>query len=66
MATIVFYGKVNGEKLETLLYETPIEAHKNTEWRKQVEQKCRELGAKDVRSVEYIGVEKPDFTKVLA
>ncbi len=66
MATIVFYGKVNNETLETLLYETPIEAYKNTEWRKQMAKKCEELGAVDVRSVEYVGVEKPDFTKTLA
>ena len=66
MNQIVFYGKVNGDTLETILYKAPIESRMTTVWRLQIESKCRELGATDVRSVEYIGKDQPDFTKILA
>ncbi len=66
MAEVVFYGKINGETLETILYKSAIEHRHTAAWQKQIIAKCEELGAKDVRVVEYIGRVKPDFTKVLA
>lgn len=63
---VVFYGKVNGDKYETILYKTHLEPRMTTEWKKQIIAKCESLGAVDVRCVEYIGNQKPDFTKALS